>query len=268
MRADPARLTREKQHSMMDASPQSKAPTHPDADAPPSKPNALVALVQAALGSPAFAPAGPLRAHMNLGDAASRAVLIVGANATGKSFVMQELRAACGRLTPRAEVLGISMRARTSEGMHRAFMFGPRGDKDSTGSVSTVALRGGLRTAGTRSTPCLLQLDEPDLGLAEEYAFAMGQWIAAEDPTGTNAACLGMALVTHSRELVRGFFGGCAARPHFLQMGDRSSASVDDWLEAPIQRRTLEDLQGLSASASNNYRTILSLAPVAPPRSW
>lgn len=202
-------------------------------------------------------PDAPLRGVLTEGDAQSRVALIVGPNASGKSFVADMLGAWVRNEKPSVDVLPVSMRSRTRDGMHRCFMYGPRGDNDSTGNVSTIALRGGLRTARERTSPCLLQLDEPDLGLAEEFGWAMGQWIAQDDPTRVNDQCRGMVVVSHSRELVRGFLEASPLKPHFLHLGDNPQ-TLDDWLKT-IERRSVDDLKALSDVSHERFLSVLKL---------
>lgn len=213
----------------------------------------MQSLMREVLGTSFFAN-GPLVGQLTPGDEASRVVLVAGANASGKSFVTDMVGHWMGAEKPKVEFISVSMRMRTREGMHRCFMYGPLGDKDSTGSVSTIALKGGLRTAAERTTPCMLQLDEPDLGLAEEFGYAMGQWIASEDPTPVNEHCRGLIVVTHSRELVKGFLENSALKPHFLHLGT-PSLTLKQWLK-PAARRSVEDLQGLSSASIQQYRAI------------
>lgn len=211
-------------------------------------------LLKEVLDTRFFAEGGPLTGRLTPGHADSRVALVAGPNASGKSFVTDMLGHWMQAEKPPVEFLSISMRLRTREGMHRCFMYGPLGDRDSTGSVSTIALKGGLRTAKERTSPCMIQLDEPDLGLAEEFAYAMGQWIAQEDPTRANESCRGLIVVTHSRELVQGFLDHAQLAPHFLHLG-RPSLSFEQWREPP-KRYSLEDLQELSSSSMQQYRVI------------
>lgn len=213
-------------------------------------------LLEEVLRTRFFAEGGPLVGHLTPGDAGSRVAFVVGPNASGKSYVTDMLGHWMKAETPPVEFIGVSMRQRTREGMHRCFMYGPLGDKDSTGSVSTIALKGGLRTAKERAYPCMLQLDEPDLGLAEEFGFAMGQWIATEDPTPANEKCRGLVVVTHSRELLRGFLEVSALKPHFLHLGSPRSVTMTEWLVRPVSRRSMVELQELSGTSIQRYRDI------------
>lgn len=218
-------------------------------------------LLRDVLGTRFFDEGAPLAGRLTPGHADGRVALVAGPNASGKSFVTDMLGHWVRAEKPSVEFLGVSMRSRTRAGMHRCFMYGPFGDEDSTGSVSTIALTGGLRTARERTSPCLLQLDEPDLGLAEEFGYAMGQWIAQEDPTQVNPKCRGLIVVTHSRELVNGLLENAALTPHFLHLG-RPSLTLEDWLKAP-QRRGLDELQELSSFSIEQYRAIKKLLDTA-----
>lgn len=211
-------------------------------------------LLQELLGTRFFAEGGPLKGRLTPGHADSRVALVAGPNASGKSFLTTMLGLWLRDEKPPVEFLSISMRMRTREGMHRCFMYGPRGDSDSTGNVSTIAVKGGLRTARERTSPCVLQFDEPDLGLAEEFGYAMGEWIGREDPTRVNEHCRGMIVVTHSRELAKGLLDQLELAPHFLHLG-APSLSLQEWMSPPV-RRTLDELQGLSSVSHGRFRAI------------
>lgn len=197
----------------------------------------------------------PLKARLTPGDGQSRLLVLTGSNASGKSFAVRVMASWIADDEKRAEALQVSMRYRTMSGMHRAFMYGPFGDsEDSTGSVSMVALKGGLRTAQGRVTPVWLMLDEPDTGLSEDYGYALGQYIARNVNEATNPQWKGTVVVTHSRELVQGLVDSLAHKPHFAHAGD-APLTLDDWLQPP-RRRSVDDLLSLSERSMETHRAI------------
>lgn len=197
----------------------------------------------------------PLRAHLTEGDAASNVLLVAGSNASGKSFAVKVLAAWLGHETPKVEALQVSMKYRTMAGIHRCFMFGALGDEqDSTGSVSMVAVEGGLRTARGRDTPCWLMLDEPDTGLSEEFTPAMGEYLARAANEGLGEHCHGLVVVSHSRALLRELAATLTVRPHFVHV-DEAPNTLADWLAAP-RRRSIEELRALPTTSVERFRAL------------
>jgi hypothetical protein len=186
---------------------------------------------------------GLLHASLSEGHAKSRVAVIVGDNASGKSFLVTLMSAFC-KLNEdfKAEPLQVSMKYRTTEGLHRAFMYGVFGDEaDSTGSISMSGVSGLLKTAHQREKPHWALLDEPDLGLSESYARAMGKWLAQEFAS-LGPMTKGMVLVSHSKALVSSLFENSRERPWFVHMG--APLTVEGWLEDRSEK-TVEELLSL-----------------------
>jgi hypothetical protein len=199
----------------------------------------------------------PLKAHLTAGDTDAKVLIMTGPNASGKSFAVRVLAGWLngGKGNTKTEPLQVSMRYRTMSGMHRAFMFGPFGDEqDSTGSVSLGAVNGGFRTAKGRDTPCWLFLDEPDTGLSEEFAPAMGEYIAQQANEGLGPNCGGLVVVTHSRALVQAMLDTLTVSPHFVHVDDEP-LSIADWLSKP-RRRSVEELLALPQKSITTFRAI------------
>jgi hypothetical protein len=206
-------------------------------------------------GSVLFGEGAPLDARLTRGDPHSKVLLLTGSNASGKSFAIRVLAAWLNDSKPRVEPLQISMKYRTMQGMHRIFMYGAlQDDTNSTGSVSMVALEGGIRTAKERETPCWLMLDEPDTGLSEDFGYAMGQYIAEYANSGLGPKCRGLVVVTHSRELVKGLRETLKQEPHFAHVGT-PTLSLQEWLEG-AHRRSMSELLGLSKKSVETYRKV------------
>jgi energy-coupling factor transporter ATP-binding protein EcfA2 len=197
----------------------------------------------------------PLKAHLTEGDPASKVLLIAGANASGKSFGITVLASCLNGATPKVEPIQVSMKYRTKEGMHRCFMFGPLGDqRDSTGSISLAAVRGGLRTAQGRDRPCWLMLDEPDTGLSEEFTPAMGEYLATAANEGLGEHCQALVVVSHSRALLKEMAATLTLRPHFVHV-DEQPLELEGWL-ASSRRRTVAELEALPSISTERYRAI------------
>jgi ABC-type branched-subunit amino acid transport system ATPase component len=184
-----------------------------------------------------------LRASLSEGHPDSRVAVIVGDNASGKSFLVTLISAFCNlNKEHKAEPLQVSMKYRTMEGMHRAFMYGVFGDEaDSTGSISMSGVTGLLNTARKREKPHWALLDEPDLGMSESYSRAMGKWLAQEFAT-LGPLTVGMVLVSHSKALVSSLFENSPHRPWFVHMGPK--LAMEDWLQDRSEK-TVEELLSL-----------------------
>lgn len=194
-----------------------------------------------------------LSARLTDGDENSRVAVLVGDNASGKSLFVRLLTEFCKTAKPRREPIQVSMRHRTATGMHRAFMYGALGDEiDSTGNVSMIAVTGAVSTAKGRETPNWLMLDEPDTGLSESYARALGNWLAQEFD-GLGARTEGVVLVTHSRALVESLFRHSSHRPWFVHMG--GIQTPQEWL-ADTTERSVADLLGMAERSMTLYRAI------------
>jgi len=208
------------------------------------------------LAGPLFASqGGPLTAALEEGDADSKVLLIVGDNASGKSFMVQLL---AGRLNQeKVEPIQVSMKYRTKAGMHQSFMYGPLGDaQDSTGNISINVLGSAFNTAENRETPCWLMLDEPDMGLADSYCAALGTYVANFGNRFAGTRCEGLVVVTHSRKLVNSLLFSLEKKPHVLCLSSYEGPDqLQAWLEDE-RERTLEELTQIGTKSLALFRSI------------
>ncbi|MFK4132424.1 hypothetical protein ACI2KR_09110 [Pseudomonas luteola] len=184
-------------------------------------------------------PAIQVNAVLNL---ASPIVLIAGKNASGKSFIVRHLASIAANKD--ISVRGVSMKNRTAEhGIARLSVFGSETDS-STGVNSVKAvMKGMVATVDEEDDESLLILDEPDIGLAEEYASALGDYIGSM-ATQFNAESKLLVIVSHSRALYRTLLDHLEVAPSRLNFGDQSF-SFDKWLNEPpeqLDRNALEEL--------------------------
>lgn len=224
-------------------------------------PHSLVSLARKVASESMLMTEGPFSAWVSDGD--ERIVLVVGSNASGKSLFVQVM-ASIGRKAPfNWPPVSVSIRERTGSGtsdmagMRRSMMFGDE-TKQSTGATSvrvTETAFTNIWNAGDQ--PRLLILDEPDMGLSEDFAHAMGQLIGTRTqeqfPEGKPRS--GVVVVTHSRSLVRGLIAS-GMRPSFVSM--EVSQNLDEWLSEP-QVRSLDELLALPAEAHQRRRTVMQL---------
>jgi len=161
--------------------------------------------------------------------------LVLGENASGKSFFRRLVLLSADRNTSIEEVIHISM-----EGRSGGFMYGPAramvyGDENtrSTGECAARTVTTAIRTCADRSHPHLMYWDEPDVGMSEGAAAGAGAVIAefaADLPKDTK----GVFITTHSRVLVEQLM---AVRPHYIHLGvapDQAPQTLEEWLKRPI----------------------------------
>jgi energy-coupling factor transporter ATP-binding protein EcfA2 len=193
----------------------------------------------------------PIQAHLEAGAPDSRVLVITGGNASGKSF-FAKVAEALTRQTYETEFMRVGMERRTAGGFASAFMFGDE-SWQSTGQISVNAVMGGLSTCRKREKNHVLCLDEPDIGLSEEYQAAMGETLArfAEDlPEKTR----GLIVVTHSRHLLRPLL---RLQPIHLRVGE--PMTLEEYVNRPMTPRPVEDLETLGERAVEIFRVINDL---------
>ena len=186
-----------------------------------------------------------------------RLLVITGDNASGKSVMASVVGAAFRDRAMRGgkqkvEVVPVTMRARTDDGGARLFLFSGDG-YFATGAVSVGAAVKGLDRLGDHPGS-LVVLDEPEVGLAPGYAYAMGSLIA--DRVGSlPAGDGGVVLVSHSRELVRGVVEGLgeAGEPSFIHLG--APTTITEWITT-TPTKTIEDLLALPDNNLDLFRAL------------
>ena len=194
----------------------------------------------------------PFDATITPGD--PRLLVIAGENASGKSLLFRVL---CAQVRKAGALpVSLSIRERTGSGsgdmsrMRQVMMYGDESDQ-STGAVSVQTVLTGFGNID-RDGGSILALDEPELGLSDGYAHALGQLIGQRSRT-TPDGCGGVVVVTHSRSLVRGIVAEIGAAPTFVHVGSSEQLDVDTWLTRP-EPRTVEDLLALPEIGRARFR--------------
>jgi energy-coupling factor transporter ATP-binding protein EcfA2 len=194
----------------------------------------------------------PIPCHRVDGD--GNLVVIVGENASGKSFLRRILTALCREAD--IEMMPISMEGRGgSYGGLRGFIYGDE-SWQSTGECSSVTVVTGIKTCQGREKPHVIFWDEPDLGLSDGWAAGMG--IALRQFADTMPKLTyGAFVVTHSRALVSELL---PANPHYLHVGtDPANAppTLEAWVNRPIKARPIEELRDESYRRFKMIQAIL-----------
>jgi hypothetical protein len=182
-----------------------------------------------------------------------RLVVMVGENASGKSFARRCVQAVAAR--NKIEPIAVSMEGRTTGGIMTAFVYGAEAWQ-STGEISAGTVIGGISTCRGRNKDHIIFWDEPDLGLSDSWAAGVGRSIrrfARRPPKHTLAIC----VVTHSKALVSQLLD---VDPHFVYFGDDADEppqSLTHWLERPVVPRDIEELKKLSHARFLRIQKIL-----------
>lgn len=232
-------------------SPRKKAAS--GSSAPPARVDLAAELGFFASSSELFNPAHDLF-HMTSVPGLPRLAVAVGPNASGKSLLVRAFAARCA--TAGLLPFTVSMRIRAAAdsyemtGMRRTVMFGDDGTQ-STGAGSVRVVRTAIERNLDRPQGSVLLLDEPELGLSQGYAAALGEYIGMS-AAGLPDSCSGILVVTHSRVLVSGLLEGAGALPTFARLGG-GPADVHDWLSQD-ERMSVEELLALPDVNAERFR--------------
>lgn len=183
----------------------------------------------------------------------SKIVFVVGSNASGKSLIGKIIEMVCDEndIVKRS----CSMRNRTSGMLGQMMVFGDERDS-STGENSISALKLGINST-VKETDSVLIMDEPDVGLADEFSAAMGQYIAQK--VNENYENIGLfVVITHSRRLISYAIEELQSPFSKIHVGDEN-VTFDEWLNRPFKPATVEDLLNLKVKARDTWKKIQKL---------
>ncbi len=181
-------------------------------------------------------------------------VLVLGGNAAGKSFFRRVVQTACSKT--KTECMSISMQGRRQIAFNPmlTFVYGDESCK-STGSNSANTILTGIRSSQSweENQKHIIFWDEPDIGLSESWAASGGAEIfsfVVEPPKPLVAAI----VVTHSKPMVREL---AKANPHILMVGENAPQTLQEWLDAPVVVRPLQELQDMHMRQFKLLRDVL-----------
>jgi hypothetical protein len=201
----------------------------------------------------------PFRAKV--AKAAAKLVVVTGENASGKSLYVRVAAAVLQQEGVLA--VSVSIRERTGAGTHemggmrRIMMFGDE-QEQSTGATSVGVVQTAFRNLD-RAQGSMLIVDEPELGLSEAYARALGEYIG-QQTRSVPASCLGVMVVTHSRALVQGLLDGFG-KPltHVAVSAEQlQEAGLVQWVDT-VEQRSVDDLLALRDVGLDRWRRVNKL---------
>lgn len=193
----------------------------------------------------------PLQRTVQMAESDIPVMLIGGVNASGKSIMASVVETAAKKCGFGKRV--VSMTNRTSSGFERGMVFGDESDS-STGVNSVSAVLMGLRSCKQDDSPSVLVLDEPDIGLSEEYAGALGEYIAQQMIEPDHQLKL-IVVISHSRPLYRRLLAVLPYQPHTIFLGDKTKTFMD-WLNGPVPHFGADEIEKLKSRGRETWRAI------------
>lgn len=187
----------------------------------------------------------PIPAYFSPSGSDQKLIVIVGENASGKSFMRRIFSLICRNI--KVECIPLSMQGRSDYfGGLRSMVYGDE-TTESTGVNSSRTVTTGIKTCAARTSPHVIIWDEPDLGLSENGAAGVGKAIA-DYMISPNEHTLAAIVITHSKPLVRRLVESYLhLNPHYLHLGEdnleATPKSLNEWLAQGVEMRTLENIQ-------------------------
>lgn len=171
-------------------------------------------------------------------------VIVVGDNASGKSFFRRIVSSVCGSVDKfKSEMINISMQGRCGGSMYgpmRAMVYGDE-SWESTGTLSAHTVSTGISTCKGRKGKHLMFWDEPDVGLSDNYAAGIGVDIAgfAKECTQTTLAC---CVITHRKALLRQIVDSEIDYNYVCLGSNNPPETLRDYVEQPVVPTSVENL--------------------------
>ena len=177
-------------------------------------------------------------------------ILITGPNASGKSLLRKILH---GRVNKKDMIyVNTSQQGRCTGGIERAFIYGSEAE-ESTGFNSIKQIKKCFNSIKQYEKPCVVMLDEPEIGCSEEVQAAMGIRIADELSRIEDIPMLQcFFIITHSRQLVK--YISSANPSHWRLSGDNMT------LEQFVNREIAPaDLDKITEESNEKWRAVAKM---------
>jgi predicted ATPase len=177
----------------------------------------------------------------------ARAVMISGANGSGKSLFRRLVQTIC--CTGKSlRCITLSQEGRVSNrlqyGLEEIFP---------TGLNSLRVMQQAFAQQDERRL--VLVLDEPEIGMADETAAATGRRLAELiEAAGENIAHI--FVISHNRHFVRGLMQG--TKLHFLQFGTTPLPSLAAWVDRPVVPVDLSAMEAMAIATKDRALAIMN----------
>lgn len=176
-------------------------------------------------------------------DGKGKLIVIVGDNASGKSFCRRIVQLMCKKNEIECMAVSAEGRRQVSYAPWLTFVYGDEA-YEATGVNSMGTVISGIKTSHNRDSRHAIFWDEPDIGLSDSWAAGGGRKICefALAPPENLVAAL---VVSHNKSLVRELL---PAEPHYLHLGTEAAKApqtLQAWLDhvpAPRDPETLPEL--------------------------
>ena len=152
------------------------------------------------------------------------------------------------------EFMRVGMGRRTAPGIERSFIFGGNEDRESTGRVSSNAIKGGLSTSRNRNNAHFLCFDEPDIGLSARLQAGLGA-VLADFARDLPEHLSGLIVVTHAQPIVRALL---EVSPRCARVGG-GTATTAEWAASVEPPATAEEFLDLGRVATERMRAIQAI---------
>jgi len=193
-------------------------------------------------------------------SANKKLIIISGENASGKSISCRIL--AKLSITKSFLYKEISMGDRNGKSYFSSVInYGRYGDEDkeSTGYLTVYRIIKDLDSLINQSSDnFVFSVDEPELGLGEEYHFALGQLLALRylDAMKTNR-CQLFVIISHSKNIFNGLLSELSFTPvaMFFSM-NKTEYDFYHWLNVKTENKTIEQLLDLPEKSKQKRKEL------------
>lgn len=186
----------------------------------------------------------------------ARVLVVVGENASGKSFLRRLL--VQNLVASQIPVMHLSQEGRADgggyEGIKRLMLYGSE-TRHCTSQISTHVITTGIKTSRSHEQPHVLIWDEPEIGMGEEVKLGSAQWLAQELQSDWPEKLLGVVVMTHSREFVQALLG--VSNAFFMELGEDRTA--EEWLARTIVPVFPEELEKRALAKSRQIMAARNL---------
>lgn len=194
---------------------------------------------------------------MDVKNQNSKVVIITGDNASGKSLLLKVLKN-YAKKTFNIKSIMVSLKEQLNplgvDQTEQRRMVCLKDDLNySTGvsSVESVKRSFDIMKKWTQDSDTIILLEEPEIGLAQGYEYALGQFIAENTlKEKDNEAFSGLIIITHSKNVMKGILEQ-GVEPIFINMG-KDFISMENWLNID-DKKTVGQL--LELLKPNKYKT-------------